>query len=59
MFSERGMAEEQAFLAAVVEELRGDGCHRSVNSGKSTGGGSMRCRFEHANPIHRSTIICR
>lgn len=50
MFSERGLAEEQAFSAKVIDELRGMGV-TVAQLGKEYGPGQYEMSVEHSDPI--------
>jgi glutamine synthetase len=50
MFSQRGLAEEQAFIAAVIDELRGMGV-TVAQLGKEYGPGQYEMSVHHADPI--------
>jgi len=50
MFSQRGLAEEQAFIAAVIDELRDMGVS-VAQLGKEYGPGQYEMSIDHTNPI--------
>jgi glutamine synthetase len=50
MFSQRGLAEEQGFISAVIDELRGMGV-TVVQLGKEYGPGQYEMSVDHADPI--------
>lgn len=50
MFSMRGLAEEQAFTSAVIDELRGMGV-TVAQLGKEYGPGQYEMSVQHADPI--------
>ncbi len=50
MFSQRGLAAEQPFVLAVVDELRGMGVH-VAQIGKEYGPGQYEMSVDHADPI--------
>jgi len=50
MFSQRGLAEEQGFVTAVIDELRGMGV-TVAQLGKEYGPGQYEMSVQHADPI--------